>query len=334
LCGSWAARVNNLDSDLSTTAMLRRLSTLMRDCEGTALDAGGTIRTLHPDAPATPIYWCFNGHLEFARLAEACGPDQPLVAMRSLNTVLAVTPETVFVSDALARHYAATLLARFGQRPCIIGGNCQAAHIAWRVAEQLRAAGVTIKRLVALDAEPRMPWPGSVRLLFGQDSIRYNPRLTVPAGGEVRLAWRWQRAARRFDSRTIPGGHGQYFRPENVAFTARAILDPDDITPALSPPSAEAICAARNLRWMIEHADAGGTTIRVEAGPDMRHLGGLAVVPLWRGTQGVQLGDPGHDWIMPVNSLPVWRHRFITPPGQWGAKPVMVRCLAGYGPLE
>lgn len=62
------------------------------------------------------------------------GPGQSLAEMRSLNQVMEATVGAGPLRDALAGHDAAALVARFGRAPCIVGGNCQTAAIAWRLA--------------------------------------------------------------------------------------------------------------------------------------------------------------------------------------------------------
>lgn len=318
--------------DLSLGANLRRLAVFAKDSPGEAIDSASTMRALHPQADAVPVYWCFNRMAEFELLGAAFGAMQPLAGMRSLNQILRVTPDTNFVLDALAAHYADALLARFGTRPCIVGGNCQAAVIAWRVANRLRAAGVTVQRLVFLDAEPHLPWPGTVRLLFGARAVGYNPFLMAPADPLRPIHWHWKRAWHRVETRIVPGGHGEYFRPENLPEVARAILEPES-TAAMPETYSAARAACRHLRCTVVHEGPDATTVELVAPEGLSALRGLAVLPLWRRPDGGLQTVPAADWIVPVKTLPVWRHRFPKPPGPAELRLVPVPCMAGYGPL-
>lgn len=322
--------------DLSLEANLRRLAVLVQRWPGETIDEGQTLRLLNPQGDAVPVYWCFNAIAEFGALGASFGANQPLVGMRSLNQIVSVTPDTSFVQDALAAHYAQALLARFGRVPCIVGGNCQAAGIAWRVANLLRAAGVPVQRLVFLDAQPHLPWPGRVRLLFGVLSTGFNPFLSPPADLRHQVPWHWERAWHRCDTRIVSGGHGQYFFPENLPDVARAILEAEPVSaPSAARASsvASSVAACRDLRCRLVHTDDQSSTVELVTPADFAALGGLAVMPLWQSPEGGLQGEPGSDWIVPVDSLPVWRHRFMHPAGLSKPRLVAVPCLAGHGPL-
>ncbi|MFD1740210.1 hypothetical protein [Cypionkella sinensis] len=331
-----AAEMSAAEPDLSLEANLRRLAVLMRRWPGEAIDAALTLRLLNPQGDAVPVYWCFNAIAEFGPLADSFGPRQPLVGMRSLNQIVNVTPDTTFVLDTLAAYYAQALLARFGRAPCIVGGNCQAAGIAWRVANLLRAAGVPVERLVFLDAAPHLPWPGHVRLLFGALDTGFNPLLSPPDDLQHQVPWYWERAWNRFDTRIVSGGHGAYFFPENLPDVARAILDPDPV----SAPAAgfadlvsASVATCRDLRCRVVHSDQQSSTLELVAPTDFSAIRGLAVMPLWQSPDGGLQGDQTSDWLVAVQTLPVWRHRFLHPPGLSHARLVPVPCLAGHGPL-
>ncbi|THD82766.1 hypothetical protein E7811_11415 [Aliigemmobacter aestuarii] len=315
--------------DISLAANLRRLGTLVQDWPGEPIDTAGTVRAIRPDDPLTPVYWCFNATAEFTALAEAFGPGQPLVGMRSLSLIMTLSDGTSRALDLLAAHYADALLRRFGPRPCIVGGNCQSAAIAWRVAIRLMAAGVAVERLVFLDAEPHLPFPGPVRVLFGAESAGFNPYLKPPEDVTRPVPWHWERAWSRVDCRIVPGAHGQYFRPENLPDVARAILapGPDGETTMALPGEAPVI------RFRTALTTTAAIWIEAEIPPALAAMPGLSVLPLWRGADGGLLRVPGPDWVVPVTTRPFWRCRFPRPGPFPGATVLPLPCLAGQGPL-
>lgn len=316
--------------DLSLAAMLRRVGVLMRDSPGAALDAEGTVWALNAGAAAAPVYWCCNAVHEFADLGKEIGPGRPLAGMRSLNQVVTLTRATTQVLDDLADHYAAALIARFGRRPCIVGGNCQSAPIAWRVAVRLIAAGVPVTRLVTLDAQVPLPFPGLVRMIFGAGSLGFNPLLRPPADPARPLPWHWERAWAAFDCRIVEGRHGQYFRPEYLPGVAEAVLRPQD------PPAARATLD-RTFAWRVTATTGTGFWVEAE-GPDVAP-GEAAVVPVWRGAGGGLILTRGPDWVVPVQlagpaGARVWRCHLARPDGAPGAAVTPVPCLRGQGPLS
>lgn len=311
--------------DISATACLRRLSTLMRDWPGEALCDDGTVRLQNGGGAATPVYWCFNATQEFVALGAMLGSGRPLAGMRSLNQIIVLPAGAAQVLDELADHHAEALLRRFGTRPCIVGGNCQAAPLAWRVAVRLMAAGARVVRLVTLDADLHLPFPGHVRLLFGAESRHYNPALRPPADPLRPPPWHWQRAFRSHECRIVPGPHGRYFTPENLPGLVAALLAPGPQgTPR--PP-----CAAVP-DWQVTGATATGLSLAATGAVPAD----LAVMPIWVTAGGGFLRIAGADWIVPVDAsggmarcrLP----RPETPPDD-GARVHALPCLPGHGPL-
>lgn len=314
--------------DLSLAANLRRLSMIMRGWPGTPLTPEGTLRHVNEDAEThPPIYWCFNSEAELPALMQAMGRNQAIVGMRSLNQILQVTPETSFVLEELADHYAAGIVARFGRRPCIVGGNCQSASIAWRVAVRLKAVGVPILRLVTLDAELRFPFPGRVRLLFGEQSEKFNPFLQTPADADRPLPWHWVRAWRDVDWHIVPGNHGQYFLKENVAALSRAILAPHDA----ERQGPRGRLNSDGVTWRIAERTETGFWIEAEAG--YSHRSDLALLPVWQTATGGLVAKRDADWIIPLPDDGNWRVHVASPAPGTTTRVTPVLCAAGFGPL-
>ncbi len=314
--------------DLTLATNLRRLSVFMRGWPGAPLTPEGTLRHVNEDAEThPPIYWCFNSEAELPALTQAMGPNQAIVGMRSLNGIMQITPETCFVLEELADHYAAGIMARFGRRPCIVGGNCQSASIAWRVAVRLKAAGVPVLRLVTLDAELRLPFPGRVRLLFGAQSEKFNPFLQPAPDPDRPLPWHWVRAWREVDWHLVPGNHGQYFLNENVAALSRAILAPHDAE--RSRPSWE--LNSDKVTWRI--AEETKTGFWIEASAGLTHPPDLALLPVWQTAAGGLVMRRDADWIIPLPHAENWRVHLASPAPGTANKLTPVLCAAGYGPL-
>lgn len=324
-----------LQPDLSLPAMLRRVALFTRAWPGEALDASGSVRGVNLGASAVPVFWCFNAQEEFGALAAAMGPDQPMAGMRSLNQIFETSPATRPLLDEIAQHYAATLIARFGTGPCIVGGNCQAAGIAWRVAMRLWLAGVPVLRLVVLDADLRVPFPGHVRLVFGAESAAHNPFLSPPEDAQRPVPWHWRRAFGGCDWQMLPAKHGSYFVSPALPALVEAILRPHPAPPlrlALAP-----------VTWRITAEDPSGLTIEAAIPAGLSMLADIAVLPVWQAANGGLVIVNGADWVVPVQVLPVPQDPVATPQllrarvrrrEPEAVRLVPVLCAEGHGPLD
>lgn len=158
-----------------------------------------------------PVFWCFNNWTEAVFLAHWLGPHQPLFAMHSLHTVVAGKSVKKLHTELISESYAEQLLKRTAAGSITLGGNCQAAPIAEAMAHRIIAATGKAPLLIALEHQPFYCYPGSLLMLFGSESVRFNPFLQgedpVPA---------WQRKHRSPSWGIIDGDHGRYFNEPAV----------------------------------------------------------------------------------------------------------------------
>ncbi|MZR12788.1 hypothetical protein GQE99_07115 [Maritimibacter sp. DP07] len=313
--------------DLS--ANLARVGRLTRRWSGEALDPEGCLRFVKGDPEALPIYFCSVGEPIFNGLIEALGGRCDLVGMRSLRWILPDSEINGPVAEFMADHYARHLHRAFGDRPCIVGGNCAASGLAYRVAAKLVELGVPVERLVALEAEYRFPFPGHVRHIYGIGGENYNPFEWADGGALENILARWSHAYGSVDWIEIEGEHGEFSRPENAPALAEAILRPvEPGSAALSTPKPS---APLDLRWSM-------TVIRPDHvildayGPADRT--GLAMLPVWRTSDGrlARVNDDG--WLRIAPQTGAWTCRVTRPdrPGPWTLHPVL--CRAGEGPVQ
>ncbi len=161
------------------------------------------------------LFWCLQNNEEHEALARHLGPDQPVYGMRSGNRVMVKNDENI---DALARHYIREIQEIQPHGPYLIGGNCQAARIAIRIARGLRAAGHQVPVLFMMEKFDPVGYDGAVVMMYGDRSDR-NPysRFTEPELG-YRKFYRgpiW--------IRETPGEHGWFFVEPNVISLAATI---------------------------------------------------------------------------------------------------------------
>ncbi|MBG9389793.1 condensation domain-containing protein [Caenimonas aquaedulcis] len=176
--------------------------------EGKRASPDSVMVGLNTDGSRQALFWCLQRYQELTQLARYLGPDQPVYGMRSGNRVMVKTQENI---ELLAQHYVGEILAVQPEGPYLVGGNCQAALIAFQVASRLRALGHEITLLVMQEKFAPFPYDGPVALLFG-DRSDYNPLRYFKSPHQG-----WHKYYSGPVSFTqIQGGHGQFFREPNV----------------------------------------------------------------------------------------------------------------------
>lgn len=161
------------------------------------------------------IFWCLQRYKELAQLAKYLGPEQPVYGMRSGHKIMVKDDAN---HKALAAHYVGEILAVQPQGPHLIGGNCQAAPIAFDIASQLTALGHEITLLMLQERFIPQFYAGRVALLFGDRSkfnlYRYfrNPE----------FGWAKYYSG-EFSVDIVRGAHGQFHREPNIQVLTAAL---------------------------------------------------------------------------------------------------------------
>lgn len=250
----------------------------MSEWDGDWLDDRGLVRILNPDGTRPPLIWCFNAQHEFPMLAQQLGPDQPVIGLRSLHLIARIESGRSALDIRLGDHYADCLLRALPDSPCFIGANCQGVGVSAQVAARWALAGRPCPDFIAMEMEPAYPLPLRGTLLFGAQSTAFNPHLR----GDLAAPARWQTMFAAPSERIIPGGHGEYFTPQNIAALADTIRT---ILHRGQPPAAHA------------------PHIRLRAAPFNRTAAPGALIPV-----DVQLSLP--DGPLPAGLIlaHIWRH--------------------------
>jgi len=169
----------------------------------------GTIANETGSAP--PLVWIFNSAHEFPALAAALGPDQPLIALRSLNAACRIDKLMTWDERLVAKVYAQEIAPFLGTGSFFIGGNCQGATIASELARVLLLSGCDIRGFLAMEWVDLPPLPLEATLMFGAESELHNPFLRALDPVPI-----WRRIYAQHHVRILPGQHGFYFSPENI----------------------------------------------------------------------------------------------------------------------
>ena len=189
---------------------------------GSVAWSGGQIGTNFPvfhyntSGTKPPLFWCFNGAKEPVVMAQELGIDQPLYALRSLQSVIEHAHKADYL-DAIATGYVDEITTLQPAGPYYIGGNCQSGKIAEHIARELLARGHHVGHVFLLEHAPQSALDVGVSLFFGRDSQDYNPFLT-----HERPDLEWNALFPTVTWDIVPGHHGQYFQPRIApAFVGR-----------------------------------------------------------------------------------------------------------------
>jgi thioesterase domain-containing protein len=163
------------------------------------------------------LFWCLQGFGELKQLAKYLGNDQPTYGMRSGHLVMKYTPENI---EALAFHYAEEIVATEPVGPYLVGGNCQAAIIAFETAQQLQSRGKAVTLLCTLERFVPRLYQGKRALFFGYDS-EFQPYKSFQT---PELGWR-KYCPEGFTLDLVPGTHGHFFEEPNIQVLVEILKD-------------------------------------------------------------------------------------------------------------
>lgn len=211
------------DDQTGRSDILEKLSALMAQSTGESVDSSGLVKLYNGGGNRPWLIWCFNHYGEADALAQALGPDQTLLAFRSLNGIL--PPEKV--DPAIERFIAESCLRcleSYGIRSqVVVGGNCQASRIAQHLANCLWQSGTAVGSLIFMEKVQPFPYAGRMLVLFGKDSRTHNPVFRFKRPTQA-----WPRYSPGIESKEISGAHGEFFSADKIAHLAAEIRNEID----------------------------------------------------------------------------------------------------------
>lgn len=217
------------DGDATVQNFLTEVRRILGMWPGEQIGESGLIRVLNKSGRKAPLVWCFNDASEPKSLATALGTDQPLYILRSSHGLIEPDLKEWYEAQ-IAAVYARAIFTDVGRGRIVVGGNCQGSRIALMLANTLLQLKMDVASALVVEPAFLIPYPRRVLLMPGSRYSRINPifRYANPHLG-------WNRYFRNYRTAVIQGGHGEYFRPENVSSLARLIEE--EIDAALQMPS-------------------------------------------------------------------------------------------------
>ena len=221
----WRIFCHHSDADVDDLAetgyCLERLGASMRSWKGQRLSENGFLRGFHTQGTRLPLFWVFQSENELLRLAAAMGEDQPIYGMRSLHKILLIRNMTDPVLTEVSNQYLTELLAITQGRPFVVGGNCQGAIVALRMAQALDALGAAPSTLVLMEWTSTWGrYSKPVLLLYGN---RSRTAAVYDAPHACGLPWRHDFP--NAIAQSIEGAHGEFFQGENIPSLRARLLE-------------------------------------------------------------------------------------------------------------
>ena len=134
----------------------------------------GPLLIMNETGSKAPLIWCFNTWAEALLLGRSLDPDQPLIAMISLNFITMPEPRKALIYPNLIKTLTEKVEAYAGDGPFVVGGHCNAARVAEGVAHRLFFKTMRCPLLILLEHVPVHAYPGNILMLFSTQS-KLNP---------------------------------------------------------------------------------------------------------------------------------------------------------------
>lgn len=304
---------------------------------GEKLGDEGIARLINPSGTRKLLIWCVNAEFELPLLADALGPDQPLVGLRSLHMIVPTGPRRYQPDQELAEYYTRVLLSHpeIDLDNCTLAGNCVGSAIALRIADNLLSQGRPAQVLATMEAQSWLPYPGRVYHLFADRSHQFNPFLR---GDDPYPMWNTL-----FSDPLVaitPGEHGKIITVENIQCfvnSVRAMLDVP-LTERSAAPAARSL--APEFHGVPAYASAGGSIdieLRaVDARSDGAHdLDALCLYSVWQSAEHGIWCSYGRQQVLPRARHDLSKDIITIPapkgPGRW--KMELFVCSRQHGPV-
>ncbi len=198
--------------DGQVTQIYGKIRELTANWQGDRRDNTALIVSAGNRQSAHHLFWCLQNGAELDSLAATVGRDIRIHGMRSGHRVFEYTPETVAY---LSAHYAREALALVPDGQLFLGGNCQGGQIAHAMAQRLKAAGRTVRKLILLEQAHFPEYGDEICFIYGEQGS-LNPFRRF---GDDLAQYR-QSYPQGFAMHVMPGEHGTYFNATNVHFLA------------------------------------------------------------------------------------------------------------------
>lgn len=149
---------------------------LMASWPGTPVDRAGIVRVLNAEGTKPPLFWIFNSASEPQLLADALGPDQPLIFSRSAHLLVSSKDDRLPFRKALGDYLLDEISRSFAGQQFDAGTSCQGTSLVMYVAEKSSRATFEIGSLCLINSWlPEIATGRPALLVYGSGDPGHDP---------------------------------------------------------------------------------------------------------------------------------------------------------------
>lgn len=239
-----------------STRIYKELRTLTANWHGERIAADSIIVSVGGRKPAYEFVLCVQNENELQAIASALGSDFRVHALRSGHLVMEYDAQTI---DVLCDHYLEEIEQAHLRGKLVVGGICQGAMIAMRLAQKLRERGRVVELVVLIEQSKIAAIDGAVALFYSEDSFANPFRRFDCARARFDAVY-----GRNYTLEILPGSHGYIHRPPQVHMLAHKLRA------RLEHLSADASASDNHRTLAPPPVDGDGRNHRMGAGTSSR----------------------------------------------------------------
>ncbi|WP_270727105.1 hypothetical protein [Shimia sp. Alg240-R146] len=161
---------------MSTKRVLETQEKLMANWPGTPLDRAGIVRILNTEGTKPPLLWIFNSAKEPQLLADALGPDQPLIFSRSAHLLVSPEDDRLFIRKLLGDYLLDEISRSFGGQKFDAGTSCQGASLVMYLADKSDRKTFEIGSMCLINSRlPQIATGCPALLIYGSGDPGHDP---------------------------------------------------------------------------------------------------------------------------------------------------------------
>ena len=210
-----ASRAPEPSTGFRATRVYKELRNITANWAGERADPDALIVSVGAGQPAYQFLLCVQIENEVHGFAAALGDDFRVHGLRSGHLVMQYDPESL---DMLCAHYVEEIEQAQLQGKLLVGGICQGALVAIRLARMLRERGHALELVALIEQSKIAPVEGDVAFYFSEDSFANPFRRFACARSRFEAVY-----GKNYSLDIVPGAHGHIHEAPQVHILAHKL---------------------------------------------------------------------------------------------------------------
>lgn len=199
---------------MSTKRLLETQEKLMASWPGTPVDRAGIVRVLNAEGNKPPLLWIFNSAKEPKLLADALGPDQPLIFSRSAHLLVTSAADRLPIRKDLGDYLHNEISRAFAGQKFDAGTSCQGTSLVMYLADKSGHGTFQIGNMCLINSRlPEIATRCPALLIYGSGDPGHDP-FRENMEGAISKASRCYSEYRRI---VLDAQHGAYYTNDVLA---------------------------------------------------------------------------------------------------------------------